>query len=95
MKVFLDSNVSIKDEFEPGAVELNGQNPTLRELLQELASRRETLNLINPESGEKGDDIREILVNEKDCLLLEQLETKLSNGDMVMIRLWLDPLGGG
>ena len=95
MKVFLGSNVSIKGEFEPGVVELDGQNATLRDLLQELASRGETLDLINPESGEKGDDIREILVNDRDYLLLEQLETKLSDGDTVMIRLWFDPLGGG
>jgi len=95
MKVILDSNVSIKDEFEPGEVELRGQNATLHHLLLELASQGETLDLINLESGEKGDDVREILVNGKDCLLLEQLETRLSDGDTVMIRLWFDPLGGG
>jgi len=95
MKVILDSNVSIKDEFEPGEVELREQNATLRHLLRELASQGETLDLINLESGEKGDDVREILVNGKDCLLLEQLETRLSDGDTVMIRLWFDPLGGG
>lgn len=95
MKVILDSNVSIKDEFEAGEVELREQNATLRHLLRELASQGETLDLINLESGEKGDDVREILVNGKDCLLLEQLETRLSDGDTVMIRLWFDPLGGG
>jgi molybdopterin converting factor small subunit len=95
MKVILDSNVSIKDEFEPGEVELREQNATLHDLLRELASQGETLDLINLESGEKGDDVREILVNGKDCLLLEQLETRLSDGDTVMIRLWFDPLGGG
>ena len=95
MKVIMDSNVSIKDEFEAGEVELRGHNATLHDLLRELASQGETLDLINLESGEKGDDVREILVNGKDCLLLEQLETRLSDGDTVMIRLWFDPLGGG
>lgn len=96
MKVIVDSNIEITGVFKPPkVVELLGPEASLRELLQELSRLCRTIEFINTAATDIGSDIDEIFVNGRECPLSEHLDTALREGDKVLVRVLVAPLGGG
>ncbi len=91
MKVIVDSNMAIYGVFEPPIeLELRAARTTLRELLKELSVLCQTVEFVR--DNELGSDIGTVSVNGKECY---QLDTKLEDGDKVMVTVEIAPLGGG
>jgi len=95
VKVNVDSNLQIKNVFEPPLeIELSNGENTLRDLLQKLSATYPYLKFIN--QGEMGDDLRHIFVNgENHFSFSEGLQKKINDGDTVLVEAYLDPLAGG
>jgi len=97
MKIRLRSffHFDVAEVFGQGQVQLAGDRPTLRDLLEEVARRSNgKAQVIDPATGELDTEYF-LLVNEHDLRQLEQaLETELHEGDEVgigMMHFW----GGG
>ena len=95
VKVNVDSNLQIKNVFEPPLeIELSNGENTLKDLLQKLSGMYPYLKFIN--QGEMGDDLRHIFVNgENHFSFSEGLQKKINDGDTVLVEAYLDPLAGG
>ncbi len=95
MKVTLDSNLSIKNVFEPPTeLQFNGDIVTLKDLLEKVNELCRGVELLK--EGALGDDVRNILLNGKDYFFIpEGLNTALKEGDSVNIEIYMEPLGGG
>lgn len=94
MKVLLDSNLMIKNVFEPPLEwHFEGESISLRALLQRVKEKCASLKIL--QDGEAGDDVRNILINGKDYFLLGRLDAILNDRDRVGLEIYLDPLGGG
>ena len=95
IKVKVDSNLQIKNVFEP-PLEMdlrNGEN-TLQDLLQKLSAKYPYLKFL--ERGEMGDDLRHLYLNgESHFSFPEGLKRKINEGDTVRVEAYMDPLAGG
>lgn len=95
VKVKVDSNLQIKNVFEPPLeIELSNGENTLRGLLQRLSVMYPHLKFIN--QGEMGDDLRHLFLNgENHFSFSEGLQKKINDGDTVLVEAYMDPLAGG
>ena len=95
IKVRVDSNLQIKNVFEP-PLELDLQNgeDTLKQVLEKLAGMYPHLRFI--ERGEMGDDLRHLYLNgESHFSFPEGMNKKIHEGDTVLVEAYMDPLAGG
>ena len=91
MKVTVDSNMAIYGVFQPPIeVELRELKPTLKELLEQLSDLCKSVEFIK--DSELGSDVETVLVNGQERYYLD---TKLEDGDKVMVMVEMAPLGGG
>lgn len=91
MKVRVDSNMTIYGVFRPPMeIELRRPHATLKELLENLSDRCQSVEFIR--GNEIGGDIQAVLVNQVEH---HNLNAKLSEGDNIMIMVEMAPLGGG
>jgi hypothetical protein len=95
IKVKVDSNLRIKNVFEPPLdVELQDNENTLKDVLQKLSGIYPYLRFIEKE--EMGDDLRHLYLNgESHFSFHEGLKKKISEGDTVLVEAYMDPLAGG
>jgi molybdopterin converting factor small subunit len=95
IKVKVDSNLKIKNVFEPPLeLELKDDENTLKDVLGKLAERYPYLRFI--EKGEMGDDLRHLYVNgQSHFSFSEGLKKELTEGDTVLVEAYMDPLAGG
>ncbi|MDD5008786.1 MAG: hypothetical protein PHU49_10605 [Syntrophorhabdaceae bacterium] len=95
VKVRIDSNLRIKNVFEPPLeVELNNGENTLKDVLQRLYEMYPYLKFID--RGEMGDDLRNLFLNgESHFTFSEGLKKKINDGDTVHVEAYMDPLAGG
>lgn len=95
IKVKVDSNLKIKNVFEPPLeLELKDDEHTLKDVLGKLAEKYPYLRFI--EKGEMGDDLRHLYVNgESHFSFSEGLKKELTEGDTVLVEAYMDPLAGG
>ena len=95
IKVKVDSNLRIKNVFEPPLEMdlLNGED-TLKDVLQKLSGRYPYLRFI--ERGEMGDDLRHLLPQWRESFFFSRrVEKKIREGDTVLVEAYMDPLAGG
>jgi hypothetical protein len=95
IKVKVDSNLRIKNVFEPPLQMdlLEGEN-TLKDVLQQLSGRYPYLKFF--ERGEMGDDLRHLYLNGVSHFsFAEGLKRKINEGDTVLVEAYMDPLAGG
>jgi molybdopterin converting factor small subunit len=95
IKVKVDSNLKIKNVFEPPLeLELKDDENTLKDVLGKLAEKYPYLRFI--EKGEMGDDLRHLYVNgQSHFSFSEGLKKELTEGDTVLVEAYMDPLAGG
>ncbi len=95
IKVKIDSNLRIKNVFEPPLqMDLQEGEHTLKDVLQKLSGMYPHLRFI--ERGEMGDDLRHLYLNgESHFTFSEGLKKKVSEGDTVRVEAYMDPLAGG
>ena len=95
IKVKVDSNLRIKNVFEPPLeVELKGDDNTLKDVLGKLSEMYPYLRFM--EKGEMGDDLRNLYLNGKNHFSFsEGLKRKVLEGDTVHVEAYMDPLAGG
>ncbi len=95
IKVKIDSNLRIKNVFEPPLqMDLQEGEHTLKDILQKLSGMYPHLRFI--ERGEMGDDLRHLYLNgESHFTFSEGLKKKVSEGDTVRVEAYMDPLAGG
>ena len=95
IKVKVDSNLQIKNVFEPPLqLDLPESENTLQDVLQNLSRRYPYLKFI--ERGEMGDDLRHLYLNgESHFSFPEGLKKKIQEGDTVLVEAYMDPLAGG
>jgi len=94
-KVTVDSNLRIKNAFEPPLeIELRDDEHTLQDVLQRLAALYPYLRFI--EKGEMGDDLRHLFLNrESHFSFSEGLKREIHDGDTILVEAYMDPLAGG
>ena len=91
MKVIVDSNMTIYGEFHPPLeIELNKSEATLKELLEALSKRCQSVEFTR--DNEMGSDVQTILVNDREQI---HPDARLKDGDRVMVVVEMAPLGGG
>jgi hypothetical protein len=95
IKVKVDSNLRIKNVFEPPLqMDLQEGEHTLKDVLQKLSGMYPHLKFI--ERGEMGDDLRHLYLNgESHFSFTEGLKKKINEGDTVLVEAYMDPLAGG
>lgn len=95
IKVKVDSNLRIKNVFEPPLqMDLKDGENTLKDVLQKLSAMYPYLKFI--EQGEMGDDLRHLYLNgESHFSFPEGLKKKINEGDTVLVEVYMDPLAGG
>lgn len=95
IKVRVDSNLRIKNVFEPPLdVELKDNENTLKDVLGKLAEKYPYLRFV--EKGEMGDDLHHLYLNgENHFSFPEGLKKKVNEGDTVRVEAYMDPLAGG
>lgn len=94
-KVTVDSNLRIKNVFEPPLeIELEDSEHTLQDVLQRLAGMYPFLRFF--EKGEMGDDLRHLFLNgESHFSFPKGLEREIHDGDTIRVEAYMDPLAGG
>ena len=95
MRVTVESNLSIKNMFEP-PLELHIEENacTLRDLLKKLDKMCPLLEFFR--DGMPGENVNGLLVNGKPHRLLPcGLSSELTDGDKVKLEVTLEPLWGG
>ncbi len=95
IKVKVDSNLRIKNVFEPPLeLELRADSNTLKDVLEKLYDMYPYLRFID--KGEMGDDLRNIYLNgESHFTFAEGLKKRIKEGDTVRVEAYMDPLAGG
>lgn len=95
VKVKVDSNIRIKNVFEPPLeMELYENDGTLQGVLERLHGMFPYLKFIH--QGEMGDDLRSLYLNGKSHFIFsEGLKKKINEGDTVHVEAYMDPLAGG
>lgn len=97
MRVVVESNFDLWGEFTQQEVEVAGPEVRLEDVLQAVAKKSEgRYQIIDPESGEV--DPFDYAVFLKGCayqLLPQRLQTRIGEGDKVLVAKWMDILGGG
>lgn len=95
IKVKVDSNLRIKNVFEPPLeMELGDGEVTLKDVLQRLKVLYPYLKFVD--KGEMGDDLRHLYLNgESHFSFPEGLKKKITEGDNVLVEAYMDPLAGG
>jgi len=95
IKVKVDSNLRIKNVFEPPLqMDLPEGENTLKDVLQKLSGMYPYLKFI--ERGEMGDDLRHLYLNgESHFSLPDGLKKEIHEGDTVLVEAYMDPLAGG
>lgn len=95
IKVKIDSNLTIKNVFEPPLeMELGDGEDTLKDVLRKLSGMYPYLRFI--ERDEMGDDLRHLFLNgESHFSFPEGLKRKVIEGDTVKVEAYMDPLAGG
>jgi hypothetical protein len=95
VKVIIESNLQVKDQFEPPMELSIGEDSTLRGLLVELSERNVSANLLD-EKGRLAPDIDELTINDKDFFTLKKgLNTRLNDGDRIRFQIQMVQIGGG
>lgn len=95
IKIKVDSNLRIKNVFEPPLeIELKDDEGTLKDLLRKLSGMYPYLRFMD--RGEMGDDLRYLFLNgESHFSFPEGLRKKINEGDTVLVEAYMDPLAGG
>lgn len=95
IKVKINSNLSIKNVFEPPLeMEMEVGENALQDVLQKLTDLFQPLQFI--ERGEMGDDLRNIYLNDESHFSFsEGLKREIKEGDTIMVEAYMDPLAGG
>jgi molybdopterin converting factor small subunit len=95
IKVKVDSNLRIKNVFEPPLeMDLEVGENALKDVLQKLSGMYPYLKFI--ERGEMGDDLRNLYLNgESHFSFHEGLKKEINEGDTVLVEAYMDPLAGG
>ncbi|MDD3845338.1 MAG: hypothetical protein PHC90_03145 [Syntrophorhabdaceae bacterium] len=95
IKVKVDSNLRIKNVFEPPLeVELGEDENTLKDVLGRLSERYPYLRFL--EKGEMGDDLHHLYLNgQSHFSFSEGLKREVTEGDTVRVEAYMDPLAGG
>ncbi|MFH0786931.1 MAG: hypothetical protein V2B13_04855 [Pseudomonadota bacterium] len=95
VKVRVDSNLQIKNVFEPPLeMELQVGENALGDVLKRLSEMYPSLNFIDREG--MGDDLRHLFLNgESHFSFSEGLKKKINEGDTVRVEAYMDPLAGG
>lgn len=97
MRVVVESNFDLWGEYTQKEMEIEGQEVKLEDLLQAITKASNgRYQIIDPQTGEV--DPFDYAVFLKGCayqLLPQRLQTRLSEGDKVLVTKWMDILGGG
>lgn len=95
VKVMVDSNLRIKNVFEPPLeIELRPDASTLQDVLERLYEMYPYLKFID--NGEMGDDLRNLFLNGKSHFSFSKgLKKEIKDGDTVHVEAYMDPLAGG
>jgi hypothetical protein len=95
IKVKVDSNLQIKNVFEPPLnLDLSEGENTLQDVLERLAGMYPHLKFL--ERGEMGDDLRHLYLNgESHFSFPEGMKKTIREGDTVLVEAYMDPLAGG
>lgn len=95
VKVKVDSNLRIKNVFEPPLeMELQVGENALGDVLKRLSEMYPQLNFIDREG--MGDDLHHLFLNgESHFSFSEGLKKKINEGDTVRVEAYMDPLAGG
>lgn len=95
IKVKVDSNLRIKNVFEPPLeVELGENENTLKDVLGRLSEKYPYLRFL--EKGEMGDDLHHLYLNgQSHFSFSEGLKREVTEGDTVRVEAYMDPLAGG
>ncbi len=95
VRVSVDSNLTIRNVFEPPLViVLEEGDATLRGVLEKLASMYPYLRFT--ERSEMGDDLRHLYLNrESHFTFPEGLDRRVFEGDTIRVEVYMDPLAGG
>ena len=94
MKINIDSNLSIRNSFEPPLqLELEGSDPGLQDVLQKLTDMNPLLKLID--QGEMGEDLHHLYLNgQSHFSFAEGLKKKIRDGDTILVEAYLEPIDG-
>jgi hypothetical protein len=94
VKIIIDSNLRIKNNFEPPIeMELEPDKNELRDVLQKLTVMYPPLRFI--ERGEMGDDLHHLYLNEESHFSFsEGLKKKVKDGDTLLVEAYMEPLDG-
>ena len=94
-KVIIDSNLCIKNAFEPPVeVELLDEENTLRDVLTKISDMCPEMRFV--EKGKMGDDLRYLYLNGKSHFSFsEGLRKKIEEGDTIFVEAYMEPLAGG
>jgi translation elongation factor EF-G len=95
IKVNVDSNLRIKNVFEPPLeLEMREDENTLKDVLGKLSEKYPYLRFL--EKGEMGDDLHHLYLNgESHFSFSEGLKRKVAEGDTIRVEAYMDPLAGG
>lgn len=95
MRVIVDSNLFMKNVFEPPlTLHFERSSITLRDLLEKLSDMCVSIEFLL--GRDLGNDVRELSVNEKNYFLLQHgLNSPLKEGDKVTMEIYMDPITGG
>ena len=95
VKVRVDSNLRIKNVFEPPLeMELQVGENALGDVLKRLSEMYPQLNFFDREG--MGDDLRHLFLNgESHFSFSEGLKKNINEGDTVRVEAYMDPLAGG
>jgi molybdopterin converting factor small subunit len=95
IKVRVDSNLRIKNVFEPPLeIEMREGENTLKDVLSRLSEQYPYLRFL--EKGEMGDDLHHLYLNgESHFSFSEGLNKEIAEGDTIRVEAYMDPLAGG
>jgi len=95
MKITVNSNLIIKNTFEPPiTIQFKEAEASLGDLIRKLGDICYTIEFLY--GTELGNDVNVLTVNNINFLMLPQgLETPLKNGDVIYVDILMDSISGG
>ena len=95
MKITVDSNLLIKNIFEPPiSIHFKEKEVSLRELIKRLGDICYMIEFLF--GNELGNDVNKLTVNNTNFLMLPQgLNTTLKDGDVIYVDILWDSITGG